>query len=63
MSKIKEDLNTGGYLYARISPGKTPLLSGRHPGHKGGVTLIKAPVGNIGTNCPGFKGEIQWEDP
>ncbi len=34
VSKIKDDLNTGGYLYARISPGETSLLSGGHPGIK-----------------------------
>ena len=39
VSKIKDDLNTGGYLYARISPGETSLLPGRHPA-KGGITLI-----------------------
>ena len=34
VSKIKDDLNTGGYLYARISSGETSLLSGGHPGIK-----------------------------
>ena len=31
VSKIKDDLNPGGYQYARISPGETSLLPGRHP--------------------------------
>ena len=31
VSKIKDDVKTGGYLYARISPGETCLLPGRRP--------------------------------
>ena len=27
VSKIKDDLNTGGYLYARISPGEPPYCA------------------------------------
>ena len=63
MSKIREDLNPGGYLFARISPGGTSILPGRHPQHKGGVTLIKAPVENVGNSCPYVKGKIQMRDP
>ncbi len=29
--KLKDDVKTGGYLYARISPGETCLLPGRRP--------------------------------
>jgi hypothetical protein len=29
--KLKDDVKTGGYLYARISPGATCLLPGRRP--------------------------------
>ncbi len=31
VSKIKDDVKTGGYLYTRISPGATCLLPGRRP--------------------------------
>ena len=40
VSKIREDLNSGGYLYTRISPGEPSLLPGRGIRHKGGVDLI-----------------------
>ena len=63
VSKIKNDLNTGGYLYVRISSGETSLLRLGGIRDKGGVTFIQAPVGNTGTSCPDIKGEIQVEDP
>ena len=31
VSKIKDDVKTGGYLYARISSGETCLLPERRP--------------------------------
>ena len=31
VSKIKDDVKTGGYLYARISPWETCLLPGWRP--------------------------------
>ena len=31
VSKIKDDVKTGGYLYPRISSGETCLLPGRRP--------------------------------
>jgi hypothetical protein len=31
VSKIKDEVKTGGYLYTRKSPGETCLLPGRRP--------------------------------
>ena len=62
VSKIKDDLNTVGYLYVRISPGENPLLPGRHPAQRW-RNFDLGSVGNVGTSCPDVKGEIQVEDP
>ena len=62
VSKIRNELNTGGYIYARMSPGKPPCRLGGIR-HKGGVILIYTPVGNVGNSCPDVKRVIQMENP
>jgi hypothetical protein len=38
--KLTDDVKTGGYLYTRISPGATCLLSGRRPAGKSAIEAV-----------------------